>query len=589
MGKPRLSGRNGAIWTCFLLSVLFHLASLFFVGFSQLTLDEDERFKTRILQRPKIQPRRFNVGPGRLAPQREMEYTASDTRPGELSEKEMPLAPPRLRPLEVAPPSAVLEELASGAKPDTFELVEEQRPTIAELAQADPSGDRSMDLLRLEDLARANKEQGAVIAGAHSRQDVKGYINFTRLRLYGAGSVDEDGGLNALARYIRDYSGVLAQVREVHYDYFRSSELLKAPIHFFFEGAGLQAYDFQKLTYFDEREYQVLGEYLRGGGFVFVEGSYRYLREMAAHFEQVLGNEGRMVPLSTDHPLYHSFYDFGGGFPGEDKDGSRQGLEGLGDPWYYPAGRADVVEADPGSGDPNQQANPATLPALGLWGVERDGVLVAVFSDLGLREAWATSFSVDSDETQSSLYSLMAATNLVLYALTRDGSVAPRIERPAWEKVKPSMPLAAVDLGGARPEDEELFEDLDAYLAVVRSPLGRPLEKGGVRVSLDGNYGVDVLKGDIHGLLLHNVPAGPHWIEVEFGGKSKQLEVELRGGKVLTVTFGLNRFAFLTQMRVKAQEQLVELPEWLHSFADLLIDEVYLGEDAERFEAPADF
>ena len=62
-----------------------------------------------------------------------------------------------------------------------------------------------------------------------------------------------------------------------------------------------------------------MGRYLREGGFLFIEGNNRFLREMAGHLRSVLGADGVLAPLPLSHMLYHSFYEFGGGFPGEDK------------------------------------------------------------------------------------------------------------------------------------------------------------------------------------------------------------------------------------------------------------------------------
>ena len=81
-----------------------------------------------------------------------------------------------------------------------------------------------------------------------------------------------------------------------------------------------------------------MGRYLREGGFLFIEGTSRrtsrYLHEMKDHLREILGSEARLAPVPTSHPIYHSFYEFSGGFPGEDK--SR--IEDVGDnrSWYYP-------------------------------------------------------------------------------------------------------------------------------------------------------------------------------------------------------------------------------------------------------------
>ena len=55
---------------------------------------------------------------------------------------------------------------------------------------------------------------------------------------------------------------------------------------------------------------------------------------MKDHLREILGAEARLAPVPTSHPLYHSFYEFGGGFPGEDRSRS-QYMEGNRS-WYYP-------------------------------------------------------------------------------------------------------------------------------------------------------------------------------------------------------------------------------------------------------------
>jgi hypothetical protein len=110
---------------------------------------------------------------------------------------------------------------------------------------------------------------------------------------------------------------------------------------------------------------------------------------------------------------------------------------------------------------------------------------------------------------------------------------------------------------------------------------------------LDGRYALEMLKRDYNGLLLHNLPAGDHWIELRYGGQKKQLEFSLKGGKVLTLNFALNRFAFLTQLSLGQREEQVALGQWIDAFSDLGIEEIYLAEDREWLEqadvaSPAD-
>ena len=223
---------------------------------------------------------------------------------------------------------------------------------------------------------------------------------------------------------------------------------------------------------------------------------------------------------------------------------------------------------------------------MGIWGVEVEGELVAVFSDLNLHQQWRSALDAAADEQYSPLLNLMAGTNIVVYALTRLGGLTPKIEKHIWEKRRPKVAVA-----GLEPQfetdaidalaDEELFEVLDASLALIQSPFGSIIEKSGIKVRLDGRYSLDLFKRGLNGLVIHNVPTGAHWIELSYGGKSKQLEIDLEGGKVLTITFGLNRLAFLTQLRMKQLEDLVGFSVWQQSFADLVLEEIFLGDDQD--------
>ena len=133
-------------------------------------------------------------------------------------------------------------------------------------------------------------------------------------------------------------------------------------------------------------------------------------------------------------------------------------------------------------------------------------------------------------------------------------------------------------------EEAELFADLDASLALIQSPYGPAIAQNGISIVLDGRYSLDLLKRGAHGLILHNLPAGDRWLEVSYGGKSSQMEVRLEGGKVSTVTFGLSRLAMFSSLRIKQQEEVVAVDHWLHSFDDLIIEEVFLGEDKQLLE-----
>ena len=260
------------------------------------------------------------------------------------------------------------------------------------------------------------------------------------------------------------------------------------------------------------------------GGFLFIDGTNRYLREMKDQLREILGSEARLAPVPTSHPLYHSFYEFGGGFPGEDRSRSRY-MEGNRS-WYYPTNnRNDLValqqeQAPIVSGTASEQEAEPLQPSEGLWGVELDGELVAVLSDLGFEGKWRASLNTEGEATGISTYALMAGTNILVYALTRKSGITPQLPPPTW--MPGQRPVAMVQEAPLAIEvavaDELLFDDLDAWLALVVAPIGSEITED-ITVRLDGRYSLELLKRGYQGLLFHNLSAGKHWVELSYGGQ----------------------------------------------------------------------
>jgi len=63
------------------------------------------------------------------------------------------------------------------------------------------------------------------------------------------------------------------------------------------------------------------------------------------------------------------------------------------------------------------------------------------------------------------------------------------------------------------------------------------------------------------------------------------LAVDLQGGRVTTLTFALNRFAFVTQLRMQEQKEKVGMRRFSEAFSDIEFEEIYLAEDREWLEA----
>ena len=589
MEKERLPVRSHrTAYVCLLASLLLHLTALYLGNYLWRDALDAETFRVRLARiPPQFKPPRPIPLP-RLdieALKVEMEYLRADQPAVAVRDPnlESEAAPP-----EIEAPTAplALREMALGAKEDAPILERVEMIAPSSLGLADSMGMASMDLLRIEDMARANKDHAAVIGSRTTRRDLSGYVNFTQLRVYGAGS--GRGALDALSRYVRDHTHLLAQVRDKTYQYFLSEQLLKDPVHFLFEDT-LSAYDPNILTKFSAEEKALLGRYLREGGLLFIDGTNRYLREMKDHLREILGAEARLAPIPTSHPLYHSFYEFGGGFPGEDRSRSRY-MEGNRS-WYYPTNnRNDLLAlqeeqvAIVSGAESEQEAGPLH-PSEGLWGVEMDGELVAVLSDLGFEGKWRASFSTEGEVTGISTYALMAGTNILVYALTRKSGITPQLPPPTWMPGQRPVAMVqeaplAIDVAVA---DELLFDDLDAWLALVVAPIGSEITED-ITVRLDGRYSLELLKRGYQGLIFHNLSAGMHWVELSYGGQTQQVEVDLKGGKVTTLTFALNRFAFVVRLRVQEQEERADWQRWSAAFADLEVEEIYLAADRDWLE-----
>ncbi|MEC7843340.1 MAG: DUF4159 domain-containing protein [Candidatus Latescibacterota bacterium] len=166
-----------------------------------------------------------------------------------------------------------------------------------------------------------------------------------------------------------------------------SPELLRRP---FVYVSAVETFDLSQL------ELENLGRYIRGGGFVVVDNgrpdlsfgpAEAALRQMLI---DALDGRARFEKIPNNHAIYHSFFDlqgppFGGDYrPGQISD----------------APRAPQVDA--------------------LEGIFLDGRLVAVYSDMGYGEFWQQSYENEPH--------LKMGVNLVIYALTMEGSLAMKLK-----------------------------------------------------------------------------------------------------------------------------------------------------------------
>ena len=188
----------------------------------------------------------------------------------------------------------------------------------------------------------------------------------------------------SLGRAVNSYTRMRAKVMD--HTFLSSTELFRRPFVY------IATKDAFELT---GEEVENLGRYMRNGGFVVADNgrpdlSYgpaeASLREM---FAQALGREGKLVKISDRHPIYRSFFDLNGPPFG-------------GDRVSFGGAQLDTLQRPP--------------RVEHLEGIFLDGQLVAVYSDMGYGGFWEQSFE---NEPQ-----LKMGVNLVVYALTRKGSMA---------------------------------------------------------------------------------------------------------------------------------------------------------------------
>ena len=574
---------TATVRVAFLLSLLLHLLGLFLIGPLWEEEQEVRAFRARLTYRPRFEPPpRLPVASINL-PAVEMEYLESQRTVPKVAEAEPGLPPPPQAGVVPLPetaspvvpefkPVSPAPKLALESRPSPTAL--ESRPSPTALGRVDTVESEAMELLRVEDLARAERsrveaEKAAIIPDLRSRRDISGFVTFTTLYLDGV----SNAGLDRLARYMRDHTRIFAQVRHRSERCFLSEQLLLYPIHFMYPGKGgstpdllwkwrtlegstysysasdmIEQSNTERFTYFSEEKLELLGRYLRSGGFLYVEGPsiepavrgeqmQWWLNEMIVHVHDALFPDGRYFQLPPTHPIYHAFFDLS---PREQKT---RLLDVPVPAWYFREGAKDWP---------------------GLWGVELDGELVAVFNDTRLRP----------DE---SAYGLKMMTNIVVYALSREGGLTRRRAQPAWKQPRPQIPLQTTE--AFRAEDDDIYAELGASLALVSAPLGSRIDDSGLRLRIDGSFSLELLRSPGHAVLLHNLPSGRHRIELDYGGTNQQLGIDLAGGHVLTARLSLKRLFFFEQVRLRTQREQIPVEDWLGRFSDLEVEEVFLDEE----------
>ena len=573
--QPTTSHRT--VWLSLLVSALLHLLFVVLVQPFWRDIEEAEAFRARLAYRPRFEPRRLGALRPESAPASRMEQLRLEGAGADVPKLQL-LPPPTAISVHTPEPGGVVVAPIPGVRPDTLALARETMASAVDYGWDDlETGEIALDLLRIEDMARADAHRAAIITSPRGPREARGFINFTPLNLYGMGSGRLR--LEALARYLRDYTSILAHVRTEKHSHFLSESLLEDPVHFLFQGGGMPPWTDHLVINFSDEERQLLGRYLHEGGFLVIEGDYRYTREMTELLCSTMGPGGRLVPLSEDHAINHSYYQFGGFLERwleEDEslppaDLCRDNLEG----YRYDRGPYgaflddDLVAMIGGAGSRN-------------W-VSGGGV--AATDSAGSDAETVEDAETDTDasvEGTATLPSLMRGVNIVSYVLHRANGLAVRRAAPSWETLPPSVaPGAHKDrVDGEGWTDAAVLNLLDASLAFVHIPMGEPIE-GGLRVRFDGGRNVDVSGGSADALLVHNLKSGVHLLELSYGGESRRLEVNLTPDRVTTLAFSLRDFLVFKRLALKEQDERIRQAHWLESFQDLVIDERFAGATAE--------
>lgn len=181
--------------------------------------------------------------------------------------------------------------------------------------------------------------------------------------------------------------------------------------------------------------------------------------------------------------------------------------------------------------------------------------------------------SAEADSGSVTTPSLMRGVNIVSYVLHRENGPVVRRELPAWEVARPSVALSKYpeDVETAPWMDADVLDMLDASLAIVHVPLGEPI-RSGLRLRFDDRYDVD-MSGGTNALLVHNLEAGVHQLELQYRGESRRFEVSLVPDRVTTFTFSLKDFVVFKRLALKERQERVHPALWRESFEDLAIDE----------------
>jgi hypothetical protein len=260
-------------------------------------------------------------------------------------------------------------------------------------ASREPEKQISMkeEMISLDDLD-TGQYKAMVIQDPNDKQSIKGFVYISTA--WGAQLRPPDTlkrSVINLVEAVNRYTNINAKV-DTHL-FLDSRKIFDTPFVY------ITTVDAFELTDIERKNF---GDYLRKGGFAFVENGtpqYEYgqaeasLRQM---LHDALGADAKFQPIPNDHPLYHCFFDF---------DGPPQGSE-----------VAMASTTTTGAQGASAQNNTMSRQVLYLEGIWLDNRLIAVYSDKGYCLKWALN---TNNEPQ-----LKMGVNAVVFALTQAGGIS---------------------------------------------------------------------------------------------------------------------------------------------------------------------
>jgi hypothetical protein len=245
---------------------------------------------------------------------------------------------------------------------------------ISGTRQPDNKIDMALDMLDVNSMD-TGRYRAMLVQDAGDQQAIKGFINFARVisaaALASGTANGSTNNLRFLVNGLNEYTGINADfIGSITYD---DSRLLEIPIIL---PSGEP----------NESELEQMTRYLMSGGFIF--GGIGFVHEgLEKYGGLVEGRDFWSERLPDDHPVFSAYFDFKGGAPTSTRGASSNKNQNA---WQYTTGH--FIK----------------------------GRLVGISFSLGLGYT-------ESAEGQDKLRQMQMAINVIVYALTQEGSMTQRL------------------------------------------------------------------------------------------------------------------------------------------------------------------